>query len=911
MGIHSLVGQMLGQYELRELLGLGGMAAVYRGYQPNLRRSVAVKVLPPLLANQPGYIERFNREAETAAALEHRHIIPIYDYGTQRGTSYVVMRLLTGGTLADRIEQSMRLKLPLPSLGEVADLLFQLGSALDYAHSQGVIHRDMKPSNVMFDNQGSAYIVDFGIAKLHESTGGLTADGTIMGTPAYMAPEQWRDDDLSPATDQYAIGVLTYMLLTGREPFEAPTPYSLMHKHLHEMPAPPQMISSEVQTAITLVLGRAMAKDPAARFPTVLAFAQAFEAVMRGQSGEQIGFFITPVNHKPSHAVENDVNLAKRHGILASLPLNQPLIWAIGAMFVIVLVTLVVLLLSTGGGKDNDLPAGDGSTEVTEMAALASGDASHTLPVADAALSLTPSKTPGADEAATGQAIEAALDAEATMTALFLAAQTTFEARLTESVTVVPTTEQPGPLDDMQINTPLPTPVPAQPASSTPDGVGFVPTDTPAHTSESPLAAPVSTQTPITTPTLVGIITSEQDAVVRSCWSTACIPVTALPPGTSVVVLAEDNGWYWIQLEDGTTGWVLGPLLNLSPLPADETSPTPASVAVADAAIPDSLIVGNSNYEWIPLVFEFDGVEMVLVPAGCFLMGGGFSTDDLIHEVCFDEPFWIDRFEVTNAQFFAFGGQAQQESTSNDDDQPRDNVAWNEAFDFCQGRGVRLPTEAEWEFAARGPESWLYPWGDKFVADNVVYGANSNDASEPVGSRPAGASWVGAFDMSGNVHEWVADWYADYTTESQTKPVGPASGTRRVVRGGSWLNEQPDHLRATTRYGSEPDYHVANFGFRCARSIDSVTLEQVIQRLTAGEVSRCTLSTDYTVNTRGGPGLDYAVMGALEPGQVYNVNGQTPGNNGTIWYRLQDGSWVRSDVINPSPYCDNVPTITP
>ncbi|HEX3054011.1 MAG TPA: serine/threonine-protein kinase, partial [Aggregatilineaceae bacterium] len=200
MGMANLSGTILGQYELRDLIGIGGMGTVYRGFQAGLRREVAVKVMSPQLALHPGYLERFNREAQTAASLVHHHIIPIHDYGTQQGYSYIVMRLLTGGTLAQRMEQGS-----LPSISETVELLKQLASALDYAHSQGVIHRDIKPSNIMFDNQGTAYLVDFGIAKLTEATQALTSSGTAMGTPAYMSPEQWRAEELTPAVDQYAL----------------------------------------------------------------------------------------------------------------------------------------------------------------------------------------------------------------------------------------------------------------------------------------------------------------------------------------------------------------------------------------------------------------------------------------------------------------------------------------------------------------------------------------------------------------------------------------------------------------------------------------------------------------------------------------------------------------------------------
>ncbi|NWF68431.1 MAG: protein kinase [Chloroflexi bacterium] len=303
MAFENLVGQTLGQYELRELLGAGGMGAVYRGYQTTLKREVAVKVLPAQLAQQPGYIERFTREAETAAALEHPHIVPIVDYGTQRGVSFVVMRLLPGGTLAERLAQREEAGLPLPSFEEITTLLKQIGSALDYAHAHGVIHRDIKPSNIMFDNHGNAYLVDFGIAKLLAGGGAiLTATGMSMGTPVYMPPEQWRGEELTPNADQYALGIIAYAMLTGRVPFDAETPFALMHKHVNEAPTPITAWRSDAPAAVGLVLERALAKKPEDRFPTCTAFAQAFESAVTGVDSKMSGMFTFKLKPMPKPA---------------------------------------------------------------------------------------------------------------------------------------------------------------------------------------------------------------------------------------------------------------------------------------------------------------------------------------------------------------------------------------------------------------------------------------------------------------------------------------------------------------------------------------------------------------------------------------------------------------------------------
>ncbi len=303
MNIQDLSGQALGQYELRELLGLGGMSAVYRAYQLNLKREVAVKVLPPALAREPNYVQRFSREAETAAALEHPHIVPIYDYGVEERTSYIVMRLLTGGSLADRMMQNAGL----PSPDEVVRVLAQIAEAFDYAHSKGVIHRDVKPSNIMFDAHGNAFLVDFGIAKMLKSTtSSLTATGAVLGTPLYMAPEQWRSERPTAATDQYALGVTLFQWLTGTMPFEADTPYSLMHMHLNQPPPPLAEWRPELPDAVGTVLQRALAKAPEDRFPSMQAFARAFENAVYAAQQEAT----TPLSPVFSSVIETSPNVA-------------------------------------------------------------------------------------------------------------------------------------------------------------------------------------------------------------------------------------------------------------------------------------------------------------------------------------------------------------------------------------------------------------------------------------------------------------------------------------------------------------------------------------------------------------------------------------------------------------------------
>lgn len=279
MHTQDLTGKQIGPYKLEGLIGMGGMAAVYASYQASVQRKVAVKVLPSHLAEQSGYLERFKREVELAARLEHPHILPVYDHGSDAGLSYIVMRLLQGGSLSQRLRENQGM-----SVEDTLKILRQIGNALDYAHHENVVHRDLKPSNVLFDHVGNAYLSDFGISKvISDSTSGLTGTGQIIGTPSYMAPEQWEGADATPKTDLYAFGILAYMMLTGRLPFEAPTPLALMRKHLYDTPQSPLEIRPDLPLAVESVIAKSLAKRPENRFNSAKEFVETLERALKGQ----------------------------------------------------------------------------------------------------------------------------------------------------------------------------------------------------------------------------------------------------------------------------------------------------------------------------------------------------------------------------------------------------------------------------------------------------------------------------------------------------------------------------------------------------------------------------------------------------------------------------------------------------
>jgi len=250
------------------------MATVFRARDPRFRREVAIKLLPKEFLHSKQLKARFERESQTIAALEHHAIVPVYDSGTHDNQPYLVMRYMGGGSLAARLDRG-----PLSVL-DAANLLFRIGSALDFAHSQGVIHRDLKPANVLFDRFGESFLSDFGIAMLEEATLSITRTGSVIGTPAYMSPEQVQGDGkLDSSSDIYSLGIILFEMLTGKQPYQADTPTKLMMKHVLDPVPRIRDFDPRLPEGADAVVGRAMAKDRQERFATAGELAEATRAL--------------------------------------------------------------------------------------------------------------------------------------------------------------------------------------------------------------------------------------------------------------------------------------------------------------------------------------------------------------------------------------------------------------------------------------------------------------------------------------------------------------------------------------------------------------------------------------------------------------------------------------------------------
>ncbi len=698
----ELIGQTLGQYRIIERIGQGGMATVYKAYQPGLDRDVALKILPPFHAEQPGFSERFRREARAIANLHHPNILPVHDSGQDGDYSYIVMRYIDGArTLADVMRRG-RL-----TPEQASNLIGQIASALGYAHRQGIIHRDIKPGNVLMDGDW-VLLTDFGLAKMTEASVKLTGTGVGMGTPAYMSPEQGQGKLVDHRTDIYALGVILYEMLTGQIPHDADTPFGIIVKRMSEPLPLPHTLNPAITEPVERVILKSLAANPADRFDDAEAMAMALRMAVAGRHpGDNV-----PTQASPRRA--DAVTLADDGPSGPIVPPGQPSStsrrkWIAAAVAFVVVAIIGAGLLAAGLWLFSTSAPETPVVEVTTLLPTAAPPPATETPDNDATIAAAVAATQAAEPTATQMP-----------TATF---------------------------------TPIPTP-----------------TDTPIATpTDTPL--PTATDTPLPT-------------VTDTAIPPTATPTVAVTPPVLVTLV---------------------PIVTLAPVLKVTLEPE---------------IIG--------------GADMVLVPAGPFTMGSdsGGAGEKPVHTVTLD-AYYIDQYEVTNAAFrqCVEAGVCEApttcnngESTYNDTgkaDHPVVCVDWYEAKAYCEWRGAKLPTEAEWEKAARGTDGRTYPWGEevncKLANHRGTDGWCVKDTTS-VGSYPLGISPYGVYDMAGNVLEWVQSIYGHYPYEAEDGREYLGGITKRVTRGGSWYNNDYN-TRTTLRGSTDPDNTSYLLGFRCVRSV--------------------------------------------------------------------------------------------
>ncbi len=324
--------EKIGLYEIKSELGRGGMATVYLAYDPRFEREVAVKVLPrELLHADPQFRLRFEREAKIIAQLEHSAIVPVYDVGEADGQPYFVMRYMNGGSLSERIKAGVM------SVEEAARILGVIAPGLDEAHSKGIVHRDIKPSNILFDRRNNPYISDFGIAKLSQAQAGNVTGSAIIGTPAYMAPEQAQGDQVDGRADVYALGIILYEMVTGRQPYEADTPMAVAIKHITD-PVPHILLANpKLPEGMEEIIQQAMAKDKNERYATAVDFTNALRDLARNEP--------TKLQPKASAPTVAKGTVVSKKAAAAPAPVAAPK-KAFNPLFII----LPILLVALGAG---------------------------------------------------------------------------------------------------------------------------------------------------------------------------------------------------------------------------------------------------------------------------------------------------------------------------------------------------------------------------------------------------------------------------------------------------------------------------------------------------------------------------------------------------------------------------------
>jgi serine/threonine protein kinase/formylglycine-generating enzyme required for sulfatase activity len=740
------VGGVLGGYLIIEQISSGSMAEVYKALQTSMNRMVAVKIMSPSLTDDPEFVARFRQEARTVAALEHPHILPVIDFGEQHGTLYLVMRYVNGGTLADVIEKG-----PLPP-PQALRYLTEIGEALDYAHNVGIVHRDIKPKNVLLDAQGNPFITDFGLAKLLTG-GGITGSGLgIIGTPHYMSPEQGRGQSVDSRSDIYSLGVVLYQMLTGKVPFDADSTVGIIMRHIAD-PAPDvTQINPDLAPAFNAIFEKALAKDPGTRYQTAHALAQAVARVM-GTSVLTGPVLARPPSGEPPAAARPAPEAAP------SPEEDTP--------------RLVVEASAPG-------PARSPQDALTIPHASALPQSALTAPIArppaESASPPPPPHAPAADWASIWPQIRRLLVA-------------TLKPLTRQALAII--------------------------------GGGV----------------------------LVGLIAfSMYSAFARSA-----------PPATATLAVSPS-------------------VAATRPEVTATRSPTPTTRPATPTLTPP----GPTATEPAEKVVEAakDGMMMIYIPAGNFLLGSADADpnakeDEKPQTEVYLDAFWIDQSEVTVDRFAEFVNQTGYQTDAErgccaetnakpgglvyapgpgggwtntfveraywrlpdgpgvEEALPRRpvvQVSWNDASAYCEWAGRRLPTEAEWDKAARGTDGLIYPWGNDFDGTRANYcdkncGASWRDPATDdgwtrtnnVGVFPTGASPFGLLDVSGNVWELVNDYYdfRGYFRWPTANPPGVADGTMRVVRGGSWLDTF-DRVRPSARNLRLPDSRDNVTGFRCA-----------------------------------------------------------------------------------------------